>query len=94
MYVSLFLAAVLLFLNIYAYLLMRSDKNRAIKGESRVPEKKLLLIAACGGGVGIWRGMRKYRHKTKHYKFSLGVPAIMAVQGCLLAYGLYWLFCS
>lgn len=75
--------------NVYAYFLMGSDKKRAARGEFRVSEKKLLLVALFGGSLGIYRGMKKYRHKTQHFLFSFGVPAIIVLQGCLLGYCLY-----
>lgn len=80
---------VLLAFNIYAYFLMGSDKKRAAEGRFRVSEKKLLLVALFGGSLGIYRGMKKYRHKTKHFLFSFGVPAIIVLQGCLLGYCAY-----
>lgn len=89
MFIVPYLVAAYLAFNIYAYLLMGSDKKRAVNGEFRVPERKLLLIALFGGSVGIYKGMKGYRHKTKHRRFSLGVPFIMAVQGCVLAYCVY-----
>ena len=40
----------------------------------------LLLLAAAGGSVGALLGMQIFRHKTKHPKFTVGVPLILLVQ--------------
>lgn len=68
---------------------MLADKARAKKKLWRIPERVLLLIALCGGSLGILLGMYAVRHKTKHPKFSIGVPVMMiaqAVIGFILLY--------
>lgn len=60
--------------------LMGWDKFRARTGGWRVPEKTLFGVALLGGGLGIWAGMRLFRHKTRHPQFSLGVPIIVVLQ--------------
>jgi len=32
-------------------------------------------------------GMLSFRHKTRHWKFILGVPAILLIQAALLLWG-------
>ena len=70
----------LLIVNAVAFLLMLVDKQKARKKLWRIPESTLLLSAAIGGSVGALAGMYTFRHKTRHPKFTLGVPAILAVQ--------------
>lgn len=67
-----YLAAV----NLAAFCLYGADKRRAVRGEWRVPEKTLLGIAALGGFLGAWIGMRVWRHKTRKPVFVWGVPMI------------------
>ena len=43
-------------------------------------ERCLMLLAAFGGSIGMWGGMYFFRHKTKHPKFYIGVPAILIIQ--------------
>jgi len=69
----------LLIVNIVAYFVMRHDKRLARQRGRRVPEKTLFGYAAFGGAMGIWLGMRVFRHKTKHISFLLGIPALFAV---------------
>ena len=70
----------LLIVNAVAFLLMLVDKRKAQKKLWRIPESTLLLSAAIGGSIGALAGMYTFRHKTKHVKFTLGVPAILVVQ--------------
>ena len=70
----------LLIINAASFLLMLVDKQKARKKLWRIPESTLLLSAAIGGSVGALAGMYTFRHKTKHLKFTLGVPAILIVQ--------------
>ncbi|MGF7035130.1 uncharacterized membrane protein YsdA (DUF1294 family) [Paenibacillus mucilaginosus] len=73
--------AYLAVINLVGFGLMGSDKSRARKGgRRRVPEKRLFLIAAAGGALGVWIAMRSFRHKTQHRSFVVGIPAILAVQ--------------
>lgn len=80
----------LLIWNALAFALMGIDKHRAQKGRWRVSEKTLFLSALLGGSLGAILGMQFFRHKTKHWYFRVGMPAILIVQ---LAIGLavsYW----
>ena len=70
----------LLLINAAAFMLMLADKRKAIKNRWRIPERTLILSAALGGSIGALLGMYTFRHKTKHLKFTLGVPAILAAQ--------------
>ncbi len=62
------------------------DKWKAQHGRWRVPEATLLLLAAIGGSVGAWAGMKLWHHKTLHKKFKYGIPAIIIIQIAVAAY--------
>jgi uncharacterized membrane protein YsdA (DUF1294 family) len=66
--------------NLLAYWLMKMDKRAAVKRQWRVKEQTLMLVAALGGSVGMLLAMQLLRHKTRHYKFRLGVPSILVLQ--------------
>lgn len=51
-----------------------------IPGRRRVPEKTLLILSALGGSVAMLTVMLLIRHKTRHAKFMVGIPAIILVQ--------------
>jgi len=70
----------LLIINAAGFLLMLVDKIKAKKNLWRIPEATLFLVAAIGGSIGSLLGMYTVRHKTKHIKFILGMPLILAVQ--------------
>lgn len=74
----------LLLINAAGLVLMLADKIRARNGAWRISELTLMLTAALGGSVGVHMGMYLFRHKTRHPKFTLGVPAILTVQILLL----------
>ena len=61
-------------------------KTKAKKKQWRIPERILLTVAFLGGSLGSILGMQLFRHKTKHLKFSLGLPAIFALQAVLIIY--------
>lgn len=73
----------LLLINAAAFVLMLVDKQKARKNKWRIRESTLLLSAALGGSIGALAGMYVFRHKTKHLKFTLGVPAILLAQAAL-----------
>ena len=79
----------LLLINAAAFLLMLSDKRRAKKNRWRIPESTLMLSAALGGSIGALAGMYTFRHKTKHIKFTAGIPAILIAQILLVMYILF-----
>ena len=49
----------------------------------RTPEAVLLLLSALGGSVAMLATMLVIRHKTKHVKFMVGIPAIIIVQAAI-----------
>lgn len=49
----------------------------------RTREATLLLLSALGGSLTMFLTMLIIRHKTKHLKFMLGIPLILAAQVCL-----------
>lgn len=74
----------LLLINATGFLLMLSDKRKAVKKHWRIPERVLIGIAVIGGSVGALIGMHLFRHKTRHPKFFIGIPFILAIQIVLL----------
>ena len=79
------LLVVLIVMNLLAFALMGIDKMKAKRGAWRIPEKTLFLVTALFGGLGGTLGMSFFRHKTKHWYFKLGFPALLVVQIALLA---------
>lgn len=73
----------LIILNLLGFFIMLIDKQRAIHKEWRIPEKTLLGISILGGSIGMLLGMYSFRHKTKHKKFTIGVPFILLMQICI-----------
>lgn len=78
----------LLAVNALGFAIMLYDKYLAKNNLWRIPEATLMGIAAIGGSIGCLCGMYTVRHKTRHLKFTLGIPAILAAQ--LLLAGWYF----
>lgn len=81
---------ILLGINVLAFLLMGIDKQRARRHLWRIPEKTLFLVVLLGGGIGGTLGMFFFRHKTKHWYFRLGFPAIAILEYAALVYFLLY----
>ena len=76
-YFVIYLAAV----NLITFFVYGADKRRAkIPGARRVPEKTLFALALLLGSAGALLGMRVFHHKTRHWYFRLGIPAILLAQ--------------
>ena len=84
-----YILAYLLIVNAAAFLLMLIDKIKAKKNRWRIRESTLMLWAAIGGSIGALAGMYTFRHKTLHRKFTIGIPAILALQIAAVVYILY-----
>lgn len=70
----------LLTVNAFGFLLMTVDKYKAKKNLWRIPESTLMTVALIGGSIGSLAGMYTIRHKTKHLKFTVGIPVILVLQ--------------
>ena len=79
------LTAYFIIINIIALIMYGADKRKAIKNEWRISEKALIGVAVIGGSIGALLGMKMFRHKTKHLKFTIGVPLVLIIQVIILA---------
>ena len=84
-YILYFLIYILI-INIFALLMMRYDKNQAIKKNYRVSEKTLFLISFLLGAIGIYTGMYIFRHKTQKLGFVIGFPFITILEIITIIY--------
>ena len=69
-----------------AFVAFGIDKLKARRGAWRTPESTLLLLAAIGGSFGSFLGMKVWRHKTQHKKFTILVPLLMAIHIAIISY--------
>ncbi|MBQ9284897.1 MAG: DUF1294 domain-containing protein [Bacteroidaceae bacterium] len=70
----------LIIINVVTFLVYGLDKWKAQHDRWRISESSLLTLAAIGGSIGAWTGMKVWHHKTLHRKFTIGVPAILLLQ--------------
>ena len=71
--------------NVAVFLLYGIDKWKAKRNAWRIPEKTLILCAVCFGALGAYFGMKKFRHKTRHAKFRILIPALAVLNVALIA---------
>lgn len=79
-------------INLVSFMMFGIDKYKARRGQWRISEATLLAVAAIGGSIGAWMGMKVWHHKTLHSKFRYGVPIMLLVHIALMAYFCY--FCG
>ena len=82
------IALYLIIINAAGFILMLRDKRAAQKSAWRIPEAVLMNTALFGGCFGIYWGMMLFRHKTKHPKFYLGIPALLALHIVILFFAI------
>lgn len=75
-----YLISYLIIMNALGLALMHADKKKAKKHQWRIPESTLFLTALLGGSIGSLMGMYRFRHKTKHLSFVIGMPTILISQ--------------
>ena len=61
------------------FVLMGVDKWKARHDRWRVPERAFFCVALLGGTPGALLGMWTFRHKTRHWYFRYGLPALLLV---------------
>lgn len=77
-------------LSLITFILYGVDKRRAVKGKWRIPERVLLSFSLLGGGIGGALGMKLFRHKTRHWYFTL-VNILGVIIDLALVGAYYWL---
>lgn len=73
-------------INLVSFMMFGIDKYKARRGQWRISEATLLAMAAIGGSIGVWMGMKVWHHKTLHSKFRYGVPIMLLAHIALIAY--------
>lgn len=81
-----FIILYLLILNTIAFVAMGLDKSKARKHRWRISESSLLVLGFLGGGIGILLGMNFFHHKTKHLKFTIGIPVVIVINFATFIY--------
>ena len=64
-----------LIISLVGIILTVYDKKIAGTGKWRIPEATLMLVGLFGAALPMYVVMKKIRHKTKHKKFMIGLPA-------------------
>lgn len=86
---DLYIPAALLLMNVATFAAYGVDKLKARRDKWRIPERTLLWMAFLGGALGAWLGMKAFRHKTQHRRFTVLVPLFLILQIGLAVYLLF-----
>jgi len=80
-------------INLTAFFVMGYDKRRAVVGEhtDRTPEGFIFFLAAMFGSIGVYAGMKVFRHKIRKWYFHLGIMALL-FQNLATLYAIWILF--
>ena len=81
-----YLLVYLVIINALTLLFMLVDKVKAKRNLWRIPARTLLSLCALGGSLGGLLGMKLFRHKTLHLRFSIGIPVMLAVHVVILVF--------
>lgn len=71
-------------MSVIAFILYKVDKDKAQKNKWRIKEATLLGVGFFGGAVGALLAMKIFRHKTKHWYFTVINVAGLIVQAAVL----------
>ncbi len=74
-----YFAIYILIINIIGFVMMYSDKQKAKKDQYRTREKSFFVVSLLLGGIGTYIGMYKFRHKTRHNLFTIGIPVMIVI---------------
>lgn len=83
---GIFVLIYLLTVNITGFVMFGIDKGRAKKHAFRISERALITVGILGGSLGALLGMNFFHHKTKHKKFTVGLPIILIIQLIIFCY--------
>lgn len=67
----------IIIINIISFFIMLYDKKQALYHNFRISEKTIFIVSLLLGGIGTYVGMYVFRHKTKHLKFTIGIPIVI-----------------
>ncbi len=79
-------------MSVITFFVYGADKQGAITGDRRVPERTLHLLSFLGGWPGALIGQRKFRHKTQKLPFLIVfwiLVVLHIVLVCSATYSIY-----
>jgi uncharacterized membrane protein YsdA (DUF1294 family) len=82
------LTRIVVLVNLGVFVAVGIDKFMAIHGKRRIPEARLLTVAALGCAPGLWLGMVFFRHKIKKKGFVAW--AMLALATSIAIYVFAW----
>lgn len=81
-----YLLIYLILINLITFVVYADDKRRAKKHMWRTSEGTLVMLAVIGGSLGALLAMLLFRHKTRHTRFTIGIPTILIAQILLVIF--------
>jgi uncharacterized membrane protein YsdA (DUF1294 family) len=78
------LGAILVFVNLFSFVLVGVDKRKSLNGAERIPEAWLFFIAVFFASAGVFLGMLAFRHKIRKAYFPIGIGLMLLEQAALV----------
>lgn len=66
-------------INLYSFLLLKSQKKEMENGEKVTRDLKLYAVAVLGGGIGIYVGMFCLKFRLKNFFLMVIIPLLIAL---------------
>lgn len=76
----------ILVINVFAFIIMGLDKEKAKKNHWRIKESTMFMAAFLCGAAGILLGMKVFHHKTKKPTFEFGIPILLILNIFIFIY--------
>lgn len=76
----------ILVINVFAFIIMGLDKEKAKKNRWRIKENTMFMTAFLGGAAGVLSGMKIFHHKTKKSAFEFGIPILLILNIVIFIY--------
>ena len=69
----------LISVNLYSFLLLRSQKTAREEGDDSIRDIRLYIVALLGGAIGIYVGMLCLKYRLKNFLLMVLMPVLIAL---------------
>lgn len=77
--VRILIGVYLISVNLYSFLLLRSQKKAREEGEDNIRDIRLFISAILGGAIGIYVGMLCLKYRLKNFLLMVTMPILITI---------------